>query len=109
MKSTIERWKRDFEDDQKASCEQGFTDGREWATEMASFREAKNVAGLRGSVGDLTVSVIWQAANPDLTEAEFWEQACGPDYEGDVNDAYAEGFLRGVGEVYDTLSGHVER
>ena len=107
MDSTIERWKRDFEEDRKASRELGFADGREWAAEMARFKEARKVAGLRGSAGDVTASDIWQAAIPELTYAEFWEQASGPDYEDDVNDAYVEGFVKGVGEVYDEKAGHV--
>lgn len=107
MDSTIERWKRDFEEDQRASREQGFADGREWAEGTARFKEARKVAGLRGSAGDVTASDIWQAAIPELTYAEFWEQASGPDYEDDVNDAYVEGFVKGVGEVYDEKAGHV--
>jgi hypothetical protein len=109
MSSTVERWKRDFEEDQKAGREQGFTDGREWAAETATFKEARRVAALRGRVLDDTPDAIWRAACPEdnLAHHEFWEQVTGPDYETDVDDAYAEGFLKGVGEVFDALSDQV--
>lgn len=105
MKSTIERWKRGMDEAKKVSQEQGYADGREWAADDSEYHEAKAVAELRQQESPVTASAVWQAANADTdwTFHDFWERFAGSDYEKIVNDDYAEGFVKGVGEVWDEL------
>lgn len=74
----------------------GVADGRQWALSFAEYDELKRVASIRGKAapwGEALFRLIGEAGWYD-------EQLFG---ERDRSGAYAAGFVKGAGEVFDKV------
>lgn len=111
MEQVIERLRASKARADRTALQSGREHGKLWACETAEYDELKRIADwtrMEGVVIPFNISALKEVIDPSRRKDKYaWHEFWQKHSDGDVNDAFAEGFIKSAAKIFQEIECHL--